>query len=237
MISKLLLWGIIAAALWFGVHSCTGGNVPLPVAALRTPLPQEAGAGTAEWSRTFKITVRANETTVYGMPWDSVGVAGFMLDGVFMRTPFSSPPDMVLCIVSATAYECHWRGTAAEPESFCHDSFACDWHVRAPREPFGIIIIDLDSIIGQILHDLVDAAVFAAQDEQRTGLDDALRALLPRLSSTEIDAPRWLAASQSLTLFPGEKKRRQRAFPVLDPRACANSPCKLVQSEIRIQKE
>jgi hypothetical protein len=48
---------------------------------------------------------------------------------------------------------------------------------------------------GQRLHDLVDVAVFAAPGQDAAGLDDALSAMLPRLSSTDIDAPQWLAAS------------------------------------------
>ncbi len=212
-----------------GVASVIG----LAVAALQVWPSRGDAAGT----RMVVLTVQADTTNSYGMPWDGLGHTRFGLFGLFTELPVSSPPDLVACVVAGDAPVCDLGMEGGQPASRCHDHYRCAFRLPVPRDrAFGILVYDLDSWAPGGLNDLVDAFVVADPGQEAGPAAEALRRAVAAITPTEMRLPAWLGLDRPVEVFPAEKQRRAMPLRILAARECEARPCRLSQSQIGIKR-
>ena len=190
---------------------------------------------------TVRLTVTANDTNVYGTPWDGVRMGTIV--GAFMpELPTSSPPDIAICVVEIStgqpAMDCHHQGSEAKPISLCHDSFECTFDATVPSTgAFGIVVYDIDNGLGEGRNDLVDVFLVAEGGERLEEVEEATRAAVKLISRTDADVPdfmrNWLKRDR-VTIKPNEELRRSSPYKVFGRGECAKVACRLSQSQIVI---
>lgn len=194
------------------------------------------GSGTAA-DDVLVLTLQADQTNSYGMPWDGLGPTRFGFLGFHTTLPVSSPPDLVACIVIAGA-DSHQRycdmATAGDsPASRCHDHYACTFRLPVPRDrAFGVVIYDLDDPAPGGLNDLVEAFIVADRRQDAAALAEPLREAVATLSPTEVAMPAWTGLKRPMKVFPEEERRRQGVPRIVTRRDCAGTPCRMTQSRV-----
>lgn len=165
------------------------------------------------------VTVTADQTKAKGSPWDGPpGVSEARVPVPRQRTA----PDLAICIIEPNKpAKCEQRAAMGRSLSICQNAFQCRFdRLRAPEKPFGLVILDLDLK----RNDLVDLAVVVPdshpQQAEVEAADIALRRQIETLAPSTAES---------------EHLRRQKDFPILVLSQCAN-PCRLTQSEIRIER-
>lgn len=202
--------------------------------------PETAPPSKAE-SQTLRVTVVANETTAYGMPWDGIRMGGIV--GSFMpELPLTSPPDLAVCVVALegqdTAIECHHNVVDGTPVSFCHDAFECSFDLPSRSgAAFGVVIYDIDTLLGDDRNDFVDAFLVASPEGEIAVVEAATRAAVQTLCRTDVEVPgtfRDRLKLDRLTILPNEEKRRASAMRVIGRGDCEAAACRLTQSQVSI---
>lgn len=216
-------------------------QAPHAVPGARGPMDNSSSSRPA----TYRITIIANEVDAYGRAWDGVGGGGAAIGpGLLLPLPISSPPDLALCVVGGEVMECHHRADGGMPESLCPDAFRCSWTVTVPvGVPFGLVVYDIDWAAPNVpdANDLVDALVVAKGNQCTRDVEYTVRQAVGLIARTRIAMPSWMpriegvTSGTSLSLNPGEERRRSAALTVLDPDGCATSACTLTQSSILIE--
>lgn len=189
-------------------------------------------------ARDLYLSVQTDQVDVYGDPWDGIQTSG-MLGGFFAPVNISSPPDMAACVVTVDVYDCYRKGTEENPESFCHDSYSCEWTIDAPDSEFGIVIYDIDVLAGRNVSDLVDVFLVSPDGNASDALRESTRFVMNTVSPLDIDVPEEVGKALHLEkdkfkYRSGEAKRRERVLKVLTAGQCASTPCILTQSSVQL---
>jgi len=206
--------------------------------------PSPASAETAppsEASQTIRLTVVANETTAYGTPWDGIRMGG-IVGSLMPELPLTSPPDLAVCLVALegedTAMECHHNLVDGTPVSFCHDAFECSFDLPSRSgTAFGVVIYDIDTLLGDDRNDFVDAFLIAGPEGEIAAVEAATRAAVQTLCRTDVEVPgtfRDRLKLDRLTIMPNEQKRRSSAMRVIKRGDCEAAACRLTQSQVSI---
>jgi hypothetical protein len=242
MIKWASLIAIIGVLIYYGAGKLSAPNSP------DTAISQAKGD--------IIINVLATDSNIYGRPWDGIrmgGVAGRMMPDL----PTHSPPDMALCLIDPgqkeSNMECYHKGDAEAPISICHDSFECSFSISIPQgRSFGILIYDIDGLIGSDRHDLIDAFIVDNGDRRTSEAERLTREAMSLIARTDVDIPPWLrnwvgqslgnrlpewlkklADRKSIDLQPSETLRRDTQFKIYKPGDC-DSGCRLSQSFVTI---
>lgn len=194
----------------------------------------------------MQISVEAAERNVYGNPWDGFETSG-IIGGLFAPINATSPPDMVVCIVFTQTYECYSKGTENEPESFCHDSYTCEWDVDVRDQNFGVVVYDIDTWFDTNISDLVDAFIIAQNDSVSNELLDSVKLVMNTVSPLEVELPDVSSLpeivrtqikqqiGQKIEFRKSEAQRRKRTLKILGSDQCQEIWCSLNQSTVNIR--
>lgn len=183
------------------------------------------------------LTLRANATNAYGMPWDGLAPGSFGALGVYVGLPLHNPPDLVACVITADTVP-SLEGCAVAREgglitSYCPDHFECRFILTIPiRQPYGVLVLDLDTLLPGEMHELVDAFIVADQHQDTVEVEAALRRAMRVLTPTTLRAGSIAGFGPEMTLRGAEERRRAAPLRRLRPQDCRDKPCTLVQSRL-----